>query len=110
VAEQEKNAGNLAEIDALTRAYDEKLEAFDEVKKHIDVLLKDAKKFGKEELSLGEKKKHLAAKQKKLKKMLSEVSSAISTWIYNLLTQWLSSESPCPIRSGTSVRKSRGRD
>lgn len=80
------------------------------MKKHVDVLLKDAKKFGKEELSLGEKKKHLAAKQKKLKKTLSEVSSAISMWIYNLLTLCLPSESSCPIRSGTSVRKSRGRD
>lgn len=76
VAEQEKNAGNLAEIDALKRAYDEKLEAFEEVKRHVDVLAKDAKKFGKEELSLAEKKKHLSAKQKKLKKTLTEVRSS----------------------------------
>lgn len=75
-AEQARNAGNLAEIDSLKTAYNEKLEAYEEVKKHVGILTQDAKKFGKEELSLSEKKKHLVTKQKKLKKALTEVSAA----------------------------------
>jgi len=74
--EQARNAGNLAEIDSLKTAYNEKLEAYEEVKKHVGILTQDAKKFGKEELSLSEKKKHLVTKQKKLKKALTEVSAA----------------------------------
>ncbi len=73
-AEQEKNAGNLAEIGQLEESYKEKLWAFDEVKVHMDALTKDAKKIEKEEVGLTEKKKHLVTKQKKLKKALNDVS------------------------------------
>ena len=75
-AEEARNAGNLAEIESLKTAYNEKLEAYEEVKKHVGVLTQDSKKLGKEELALSEKKKHLVTKQKKLKKALTEVGAA----------------------------------
>ncbi|KAL7424908.1 Structural maintenance of chromosomes protein 4 [Cryptotrichosporon argae] len=72
IEEQERNAGQLAEIDHLQKGYDEKLAAFDEVKRLTDALVKDSKKFEKEEVGLQEKKKHLTTKQKKIKKSIAD--------------------------------------
>jgi structural maintenance of chromosome 4 len=80
-AEQEKNAGNIAEIDQLQAGYNEKLAAFEEVKHHMDALIKDSKKFEKEEVGLAEKKKHLITKQKKLKKSIAEVSGSVRVFV-----------------------------
>ncbi len=95
--EQEKNAGNLAEIDSLQQSYTEQLAAFEaspeklhlpwlvaddflflsqEVKKYADGLTKTAKKMEKEEVGLSEKKKHLVGKRKKMEKAIKDVSIA----------------------------------
>ncbi|ORY34983.1 RecF/RecN/SMC N terminal domain-domain-containing protein [Naematelia encephala] len=76
--EQERNAGQLAEIDELQNGYNEKLAAFEEVKHLTDALVKDSKKYEKEEVGLQEKKKHLSTKQKKIKKSIHDDGHARS--------------------------------
>lgn len=77
--EQDRNAHHLAEISSLQQAYDDKLAAFEEVKKFTEKLVRDSKKFEKEEVGLLERKKHLGTRVKKVKKSLTDVSSASFT-------------------------------
>ncbi|KAG9027694.1 hypothetical protein FRB95_007465 [Tulasnella sp. JGI-2019a] len=70
--EKEKNADNVAEIEALERNYDERVKAFDVVKKELAPLAKQLQNLEKQEVQLGEKRKHVMTKGKKITKSLKE--------------------------------------
>ncbi|KAG8882409.1 hypothetical protein FRB99_004665, partial [Tulasnella sp. 403] len=70
--EKDKNADNIAEIDALQKAYDERVKAFEVVKKETAPLVKQLQALEKQEVQLEEKRKHIMTKGKKLTKSLKE--------------------------------------
>ncbi|KAG8852500.1 hypothetical protein FRB96_008688 [Tulasnella sp. 330] len=70
--EKEKNADNVAGIEALERNYDERVKAFEVVKKELAPLAKQLQNLEKQEVQLGEKRKHIMTKGKKLTKSLRE--------------------------------------